>query len=147
MLLLLIALVDDASKTCPMRWARKFVINDHVACQWQGERRSRPDMVGSLRRQDQMNGLALFGLANKPLYLWRCDLHCPLAQVLYKLEYNYWQQDAVVGPRDRMWLAAGSSYQRTKSEMDRCCRRMLRESREERRRQSLKFFFGQPWHG
>ena len=142
--LLLIALVDDASKTCPTRWARKFVLDGHVACQWHGERRSRPNRIESLKRQDQMNGLALlFALANKALYLWRCDLRCSLAQVLSKLGYHLCQQDGVAGPMDRMRLAAGSRYQRPKCMMYRCCRRTLLQSRQERSRQSLKFDVGQ----
>lgn len=140
--LLLIALVDDASKTYPTRWARKFVLDGHVACQWHGERRSRPNRIESLKRQDQMNGLALlFVLANKALYLWRCDLRCSLAQVLSKLGCHLCQQDGVAGPMDRMRLAAGSRYQRSKCMMYRCCRRTLLQSR-----QSLKFDVGQPSH-
>lgn len=140
--LLLIALVDDASKTYPTRWARKFVLDGHVACQWHGERWSRPNRIESLKRQDQMNGLALlFVLANKALYLWRCDLRCSLAQVLSKLGCHLCQQDGVAGPMDRMRLAAGSRYQRSKCMMYRCCRRTLLQSR-----QSLKFDVGQPSH-
>lgn len=144
-LLLLIALVDDASKTYPTRWARNFVLDGHVACQWHGERRSRQNRIGSLRRQDQMNGLILFVMANKLLYPWRCDLDCPLAQVLSNLRYHWWQQDEMAGPMDKMRLAAGSRYQRTKSLMDRCCRRTLWQSRQERSQQSLKFDVGQPF--